>query len=140
MLCKKCGKELTPNAFMCVNCGTLTDIGNAVKQPSKEITYGGVTLGAAGLVFSLFFQLVTFIVSAIGLSHALKELDKIRRQESAQSVFHQGETYGQTAVFFAESSQSDKKWQYIKAFQLNLTALILAGVLTIVIILAFLIN
>jgi hypothetical protein len=70
------------------------------------------------------------------LSHALKGLYKIRR-ESAQNVFPQtGE--GQAALLPAQSRPNDEQWQYIKAFQLNLTALLLAATLTLVIVLAFL--
>ncbi len=152
MFCKKCGKELTSDAFMCVNCGTLTDVGNTVKQKSlRKNASQNVTLGIAGLIFSLFFQLVTFILSAVGLCGALKEMREVKAQQDNVAKEWKGAEAssmsaekGIPALNYSESGAlpqialSQKMWECVKAFQLNLTALILAGTLTLVIVLTFL--
>lgn len=136
MLCKKCGKELKSNAFMCVNCGTLTEIGNiANPKPLRKKDYKGVVMGVAGLIFALIFQIVTFVISGIGLVQAVKELKNLKLKEQTLSAFPISPQ--EESPFPLPQEEKDKKWQYEKSFQLNLAALVLAGLLSIVIVMAY---
>ena len=69
MFCRKCGKELSDNAYVCTNCGVLTGKGAVEKREKKPIT-GQNAECADDKETSLakLFGMLAFIFIAISIS------------------------------------------------------------------------
>ena len=67
--CRNCGKEVNEKAYVCLSCGALV---NEKKEEPKPIVKDGTSNGIVGLCFLCFIPIVTWIVSGIGISRAIK--------------------------------------------------------------------
>lgn len=72
--CSKCGKEITDDAVICVNCGCAVEKNqnNTYNQSQKKASVS-LILGIIGIVFAWLIAIVGHITSIIGIIFGIKE-------------------------------------------------------------------